>query len=409
MSDKVVDQFCVFLYDKVIGRLYRKDDVTRFVFEENYWEDPERSILGLRFEEDRFAPHKFRMRLPSWFSNLLPEGQLRQWIAEARGASVHREMELLAQVGHDLPGAVRVLTSEQHKPIGELGDDVPKSKELSPNKSLWTFSLAGVGLKFSMRAKGERLTIPGAGEGGDWIIKLPEPMYQDVPRVEAAMMTLARLCGIDVPEIRLIHRDLVEELPDGVWPRGENLAYAIRRFDRTPDQQMVHIEDFAQVRGFFPEKKYSGSYETVAALIYRNYDIISLQEFSRRLIFNIVIGNGDAHLKNWSLIYRDRRRPTLSPAYDLVPTFLYRPKEINSEAMALRFGYSNRFEDVRLSFFGNLESKLGVKAELEAIARDLVDKMPMAWEEVQPMLSELPELHRRIDEFLVASLKRLKR
>lgn len=77
---------------------------------------------------------------------------------------------------------------------------------------LWSFSLAGVALKFSMLAQGDRLTIPAFGEGGDWIVKLPDSRYPEVPRNELAMMTLAKAVGIDVPEVRLVHRDLVESL-----------------------------------------------------------------------------------------------------------------------------------------------------------------------------------------------------
>lgn len=82
----------------------------------------------------------------------------------------------------------------------------------------------------------------------------------------------------------------------------------------------MHIEDLAQVRNVYPNAKYEGNYETVAALIYRRSDLHALREFARRLAFCVLISNGDAHLKNWSLIYRNPRVPTLSPAYDLVAT-----------------------------------------------------------------------------------------
>jgi len=76
---------------------------------------------------------------------------------------------------------------------------------------------------------------------------------------------------------------------------------------------MVHIEDLAQVRNVYPENKYLGNYETVAALAYRGHDLNSLREFARRLAFTILIANDDAHLKNWSLIYTDPRVPCLAP------------------------------------------------------------------------------------------------
>jgi serine/threonine-protein kinase HipA len=74
-------------------------------------------VLGLLFEQDPLRTHAAALRLPPWFSNLLPEGLLREWIAADRRVSADREMELLAQVGHDLPGAVRVLPAPSPPPL----------------------------------------------------------------------------------------------------------------------------------------------------------------------------------------------------------------------------------------------------------------------------------------------------
>jgi hypothetical protein len=126
--------------------------------------------------------------------------------------------------------------------------------------------------------------------------------------------------GIDVPEVRLVPRDLVDErLPAGVWPEYEEFAHAIRRLDRDEQRGLIHIEDLAQVRNVYPEHKYDGNFETVASLIYRGRDTESLVEFTRRLTFSVLISNADYHLKNWSLIYPDGRIPRLSPAYVSAP------------------------------------------------------------------------------------------
>ena len=101
-------------------------------------------------------------------------------------------MELLAQVGRDLPGAVQVLP-EDVKP-GELEVPTashPSSTEDGQRREAWRFSLAGVGLKFSMKRDGERLTLPAYGEGGDWIVKFLDATYPDVPRNEYAIMSFA--------------------------------------------------------------------------------------------------------------------------------------------------------------------------------------------------------------------------
>ena len=394
------EQFHVYLYDKRVGRLHRRGDTTRFVFEPDYWDDPNRAVLGLRFEENRNERHQNHLHLPRWFSNLLPEGRLRDWIAHARGATVGREMELLAQVGHDLPGAVRVLAADEAVPVDLSTDSATNSILDNASNPLWRFSLAGVGLKFSLFASGDRLVLPAYGEGGDWIVKLPDSAYPDLPWNELAMMKLAGAVGIEVPEMRLIHRDQVGTLPDPAWAGTQGWAYAVKRFDRGARRELIHIEDLAQVRGFWPDKKYEGSYETVAALVYRNHDSVALREFSRRLMFNILIGNGDAHLKNWSLIYHDQRIPTLAPAYDLVSTFDYCPPSKRPQDMALSLNRSRRFEDMRLTAFSRLDEKLKAQAGLEDVAREVVELVLKEWPQAAEVLANQPELASKIKDFI---------
>ncbi len=95
-------------------------------------------------------------------------------------------------------------------------------------------------------------------------------------------MRLARAVGIQVPETRLVHREQIEALPERVWTGTGDHAYAVRRFDRDPRRRPIHIEDLAQVRGFYPDGKYRGSFETIGALIYRQHDLEALREFTLR-------------------------------------------------------------------------------------------------------------------------------
>ncbi|MET8689544.1 type II toxin-antitoxin system HipA family toxin [Streptomyces sp. NPDC004732] len=379
--------YAVLLHGQRVGTLCQKGDYTRFVMNERYLEDPQRFVLGLRFEENLRAPYASALRLPKWFSNLLPEGPLREWIADDRGVSLDREMELLAQVGHDLPGAVQVLPAEGPEDGWEWQDHTA-GKEQSPAgaaDSPWRFSLAGVALKFSMLAHGDRLTTPAAGELGDWLVKFPDYRHADVPRNEFAIMSLAKTVGIDTPEVRLLHRDQLEGLPDRMWPNSEEWAYAVRRFDRAEDgiRSRIHIEDLAQVRDKYPQDKYLSTFETVAAISYRGQDVDSLREAARRIAFSVAVGNGDAHLKNWSLIYRDGRTPSLSPVYDLVSTAPYAPGD-EPEDLGLKFGGSKRFSSVRLSAFKRLEGALDRRfgacdAHLAAVAEDTVRAVREHW------------------------------
>ena len=385
-------RYAVFLHDTRVGTLYQRGDHTRFVLSPEYWSDPNRAILGLRFEEDPTGRHSAALRLPSWFSNLLPEGVLRQWIADDRGVSADREMELLAQVGHDLPGAVQVVpcNDKDSAALDWTAHGEPSGTPVADHPEV-RFSLAGVALKFSMLVENDRLTLPAAGqEGGDWIVKLPDPAYRDVPRNEHAMMSLARAAGINVPEVRLYHRDQLDTLPLRVWPEIEDYAYAVRRFDRDEHRRPIHIEDLAQVRGVYPNGKYNGNYESVAALIYRRHDLLALQEFARRLAFNILISNGDAHLKNWSLIYHDRQRPTLAPAYDLVCTSAYMG---DTETLGMKFAGRRAFSKVTVRSFERLDRHLASgDANLTDVVTDLVHRTRTAWPEYRDLLAHAPML-----------------
>jgi serine/threonine-protein kinase HipA len=196
--------YAVWVGDCRVGTLNQRGDYTWLEVSEAYADDPNRPVLGLYFEENVETCVASALRLPPWFSNVLPEGRLRDWIAADRHVSADREMELLAQVGHDLPGAVSVLP-ENAVPGGWRPSTV--DSPVAEDHLGWKFSLAGVGLKFSMVQQHDRLTLPASGEGGDWIVKLPDRLYADVPRNEYTMMSLASAAGIEVPELRLVHRD----------------------------------------------------------------------------------------------------------------------------------------------------------------------------------------------------------
>lgn len=275
------------------------------------------------------------------------------------------------------------------------------------------FSLAGVALKFSMLARGDRLTVPAVGRHGDWLVKFPDYRHPDVPLNEYTMMSLARAVGVNAPDVRLVHRDELDGVPLRMWPNREEWAYAVRRFDRLPDtaRSLVHIEDFAQVRDKYPEAKYEGTYETVAALAYRGQDVEALVEVVRRIAFCVVIGNEDAHLKNWSLIYHDRRIPTLSPAYDLVSTAVYAPSG-GHEELGLKFGGRKRFSDVRLDSFAQLQKRFDRRlgrtpADLRAVAEQTVRSIREHWPRQEELMAPNPPLRQQVGALIVTQTRAL--
>lgn len=133
------------------------------------------------------------------------------------------------------------------------------------------------------------LTIPAEGIGGSWIVKLPSMKFAGVPENEFAMMELARAVDIKVPEVRLVSLSEVADLPEDVV-RMEGNVLAVKRFDRTEDGRFVHVEDFAQVFGLYPEKKYGrASYQNIAEVLWAETSEEDIAELIRA---GIPLGNG---------------------------------------------------------------------------------------------------------------------
>lgn len=348
----------VYLNEVEVGTItHLPGDQSFFAFTEGYNRDTNRPILSLSFKTvggGVEAPlHPTHIKVAPFFSNLLPEGHLREYLAANGGVNHHREFFLLWLLGQDLPGAVivRPADGEQLPPT-----DMGQLEAGEVTEHLLRFSLAGVQLKFSavMETHGG-LTIPAEGIGGSWIVKLPSPRYPAVPEMEYAMMELARAVGIDVPEVRLVKSEELLNVPPEIATLGN--ALAIRRFDRGEGAQRIHSEDFAQVFDEFPHRKYEkASYEDMARILWAEAGLESVVEFSRRLAFSAVIGNADMHLKNWSIIYRDGRTAELSPAYDFVATIAY----TNDTKMALSLGTTKDMFSVDSNLFGRFARKAGV-------------------------------------------------
>ncbi len=327
----------VLLHDRRIGTLTQVGhDRNLFAFTQDYINDPQRPTLSLSFK-DQFGnlitdiPPR-QTALPPFFSNLLPEGHMRDYLAARAGVKSQREFFLLWVLGRDLPGAIVVRPADGEAWPDEDTED--EEQAAHGHEQALRFSLAGVQFKFSavMGATGG-LTIPAQGVGGSWIVKLPSAKFDRVPENEFAMMSLAGAFGMDIPEIALYPVEQIDNLPEGMEKIGGQ-ALAVKRFDRTEDDIAIHIEDFAQVFNVYPDDKYrNASYRNIAQVIWAEIGEPGITEFVRRLVFNTLIGNADMHLKNWSLIYPDGRSPALAPGYDFASTIGYLP----DASMALKY------------------------------------------------------------------------
>lgn len=370
----------VLLYGEKVATLTNVGgDRTLFAFTDDYVADDNRPLLGLGFKDSlgglitEFRPTQ--TRLIPWFSNLLPEGHLRRYLAERANVKSEREFYMLWVLGQDLPGAIVVqpVDGEELPPAAHEGD----GWEPEDRANLMRFSLAGVQLKFSAIGDArKRMTIPVRGVGGDWIVKLPSRQFELLPENEFSMMSLARDVGIDVPRIELVDVNGIEGLPEGVDKIGGQ-AFAIERFDRLSDGEPVHIEDFGQIFGVYPDDKYKkASMRNIASVIGAEGCDTDITEFIRRLVFNVLIGNADMHVKNWSFIYPDKRNAAIAPAYDFVSTIHYIPDDL----FALKFSKTKRFDEFTRDELAHMAGKARLPEKLVLdTAEETVAKFREVW------------------------------
>ena len=399
------------LHGRQIGVITRlAGDRQIFAFEQDYVDDPERPTLSLSFKGRTgglvTAVRPVPRRVPPFFSNLLPEGHLRDYLAKLAGVNPEREFFLLAALGADLPGAVVVepldggLREDDGRPA-EGGDTDDRDRE-----PVLRFSLAGVQLKFSaIKEATGGLTIPAAGMGGSWIVKLPSARFAAVPENEFAMLELARRSGITVPENRLVEIAEIKGLPEEARAPGGK-ALAVRRFDRLGDGKPVHMEDFAQVFGQYPNHKYQfRSYANIAAVLWAEGGEDAIIEFVRRLVFTVIIGDADMHLKNWSLLYPDKRKPVLSPGYDFVATLPYLP----GDKLALSFGGSRSLSDITKDQLRRFADTARIPASpLWPVAVETAERAATAWKKLDHADLLSRQLREQVGKQILGTAARMK-
>ena len=331
----------------------------------------ELSINRLRSKKNKFTNGTI---LPPYFENLLPEGALLDLVEKEFGTGAFDSYDVLRRLGLDLPGAVVARA--------EAGEELPVVKAhaaaLDSQKPI-RFSLAGVQLKFSMKADNRRrLTMPGADESGNVLLKLPTPAFAALPEAEYAALQLAKLAGVNTVEASLVESASIDGLPKAFLDAGQ-FSLAVKRFDRAPDWVRIHTEDFAQiVEAVHDQKYFLANQETVLNIIKRfSSDMIGqVLEGIRRIVVDIMIGNGDAHLKNWSFTYPDGISPQLSPAYDIVPTIAY----LKEDKMALKLGGKSSPNTVTVARVANISNYLKIDSRLlEREVRSTVKRILDTW------------------------------
>lgn len=269
-----------------------------------------------------------------FFEGLLPEGTLRERIARDLQVSYDNGFDLLAKIGAECAGAVIVLPKGTPLPPSDqsevewLSDDelyekliASSAHPLGVQDRRVRLSLAGVQDKLVLtRAPSGKFGIPLEGAPSTHIIKPNQERYADIAANEAFCLKVAACARLPVAKAEVTSINDLDCL-------------IVERFDRTWTDDMriqrLHQEDFCQALGVLPSEKYETEGGPSVASIVEELRAVSAQparsllDFTNAVIFNFLIGNSDAHGKNYALLYEPVGSPSMAPLYDLVCTGVY--------------------------------------------------------------------------------------
>lgn len=413
----------VWLGEDHVGYLSEVGSIYRFVPADSYVGNENRPTLSLCFSipsdnkislailnDPRNMVNVGEGTLPPYFANLLPEGALRSWLAKQRRVDEDYDFEILAAAGSDLPGAITIRPAPtdslpahiRTRLITADAESVGLGMVDAPIEGAWSLAGAQPKLALSLIEKGKRYTLRTKHNEADIIAKLPYKMRPDMVRNEFASMSLAKEAGVNTAEFWL---DEVAALDvpglDRQFPDNEPFL-AVKRFDRTPHGR-IHTEDFCQILARPPRKKYAKESEYVKAV--QLLDRLSpnsedVREFIRRQVVNTLLGNTDAHLKNFSVLYEDRRFPTLTPAYDIVCVAAY----LGGGEFALNENIDDILQRQTMGTYETFAKAAGLSTKIvKTVVIQTVDRCQEKWPKLLQKLPASDVIHEKI----IARLKSL--
>lgn len=358
MTTKKLD---VKLFDELVGYLSQEEQELCFEYAEDYLKKENAKAISLSLELQK-EKHKSK-KVDAFFSGFLPEAEIRMLLAKKFGISEENDFSFLNKLGGECAGALSVGSSKKQKERKEITEaDLNKYFKQIPEKALMSFqadrrlSLAGAQNKLVVIKENQKIFFPASNEFSTHILKPSIDGFKDSVYNEAFCMNLAKAVGLETAEVEIA--------------QAEQSSYLlIKRYDRK-DGQRLHQEDFAQASGILPKFKYEKeggiglkeSFELV-----KKHSQQAAKDTLRLLdlvIFNFLIGNNDAHAKNFSFLYQQSLdAPLLAPAYDLLCTSIY--PELSSE-MAMRIGKEYKYRRVRPSSWQRFAEEINIKEKFLA-------------------------------------------
>ena len=382
-------QLEVWLFNNRVGILMQADGRLAFSYAPEWLTNPDAVALShsLPLQSDTYDDKAAR----GFFSGLLPEGEKRKLVATALQVSRVNDFAILNGIGGECAGAVSFLplgsqacSAEQAHRINwldntgliKLLDELPRRPMLAGVEGM-RLSLAGAQDKLPVVVDGDRIGLPLHGLPSSHILKPSIPSAPDSVLNEGFCMALARAIGIDAAETKIRHAD-------------DRSFLLVKRYDRFKDEQgqlqRLHQEDFCQALGIAPEYKYQNEggpdLAQCFALLRKATrpsapQILHLLDY---IVFNVLIGNHDAHGKNFSLLYKPAGT-VLAPLYDALSTAVYpdlTPK------MAMKLGGKYKFSEVMARHWDQFAQNSGLSAPpVRKRIVQLAEKLPVAAKKLQ--------------------------
>lgn len=337
-----------------------------------------------------------------FFSGLLPEGEFLKSIARRFHVSAGNAFAVLAEIGGECAGAISLAPEGENPPfvdapppqwlderrLGVLLAELPERPLLaSPGEEDEgvRLSLAGSQDKLPVLWLEDRVGITRGRPPSTHIIKVPLRSVEDMVANEAYCMALASAAGLPTARAMPIAASESEGL---LVQRYDRL-----RVDEGEGVRRIHQEDFCQALGYEPEEKYQahgGPGVAECAMLIRTHSAApgaDLFTFLDALIFNLLIGNADAHSKNYSLMLEGSESPRLAPLYDLLSTRVY-GRRFNRK-MAMKYGGEYRPERIRGRHLDRLADDLGIPAR--GVRRRIGELLERVTASLGPARGQLPD------------------
>lgn len=389
----------VYLHDVLVGNLIQ-DAGGQMAFEyvESWLNAPGAVPLSqsLLLRKKRFNRKECR----GFFAGILPEEGKREIIARNLGISARNDYAMLERIGGECAGAVTFVPSGQALPARDYGYRTLSSRELAamlkelPKRPLLAgeegirLSLAGAQDKLPVRLEGGEICVPLGGAPSTHILKPAVDHFEDVVFNEALCMKLAAASGLPTASIETRTVDGIDFLLVERYDRAHHQSTA-----GAPVLERIHQEDFCQALGIVSETKYQKeggpSLKQCFALLREvsSSPVVDLARLLDAVIYNYLVGNNDAHGKNFSLLYHGigtgNPQVRLAPLYDVVSTIYY--PELSRD-MAMKIGGEYSSEEVSPANFERLAEEAGLARpivrrrmpELAEIVVATLDKVEIA-------------------------------